>query len=74
MSNEIITTSHPKPHLIAGHRVVMFWKTDTMGFVQWRDGRADIYDTKLLDPGETEEAACRTCERDLDIAELVGLS
>jgi hypothetical protein len=62
----------PTPCLRAGHDIVAWWPTDTAGFLQWNDAADTVYvwDTKLLDPGPTDAAECRTCEIPLDPAAI----
>ncbi len=66
----IMISRNAMDHLEAGHNVVAFWKTETVGFIRLIGPDTDVYQTKSLEDGPTEEATCRTCSQDLDIDTL----
>ncbi len=71
-----------KPHLKAGHSVVMHWNAAVTGHVKWNplklventeDGWAEVYQTEIMEDGPTEQANCNDCDILLDIDSLTEL-
>jgi hypothetical protein len=68
---------HPVEHLKADHDVRVFYPDWQVGYVSWTrapevegGGYADVYDSKGVEAGETDEAWCETCGAKFDPIEL----